>query len=236
MTLLRLRRTGPTLAAALCALLAFLLIPAAPARATILREMSLQELAVRAPHVVRGTVLGTVCQWSEDGKGILTYVDVTLEERIKGGKSLPDVIQVIQPGGELDGVSMKIIGGPTFREGEEVVLFLYPWSDNPAEADMTMLAGGPMGRMQVVRDPEDPSKASVIRRFDDLEFARFVEEKDGSRRMVVGKGPEPRAIPLDELRRRVSEAAAAGVLPGLREAGRGQDEAPAGRGAPGGKR
>ena len=184
-----------------------------------MREMSIEELSVVAPHVVRGTVLGQVARWTEDRKGILTYIDVAVEERLKGKPALPDVIQIVQPGGELDGVRMRIVGGPVFRDGEQVFLFLDRYSDADDEAGMTVLVGGAMGRMPVVPDPAGGPEPVVLRQFDDLDFARFVEEK-GSRRMEISPAPPSRVVPIQEFRKSVREAAASGRRPGPREAAR----------------
>jgi len=187
----------------LACFLAFLPALPSPAGATIMREMSIAELSALSAHVVRGTILGQVSRWSEDGKGILTYVDVVVQERVKGSRALPDVIQIVQPGGELDGVRMAIVGGPVFREGEDLFLFLGEYSDNPAEADLVVIIGGRMGRLPVVPDP-DGGEPRVLQEFGDLEFARFVEEQ-GETRLEVEPAPPTRAIPIGEFRRKVLE-------------------------------
>lgn len=185
-----------------------------------MRELTLEELSARSAHVVRGTVLGQVSRWSDDGKGILTYVDVAVHEQVKGDKPLPEVIQIVQPGGELDGVQMKIVGGPVFRDGEEAFLFLNPYWDGPGYEDMTILIGGVMGRLPVIRDPEGKKQPVVLRRFSDMEFARFVPG-DGGRRLELDQGPPPTILTMDEFRRRVREAAAAAP-----ERGRGRRGSP----------
>ena len=209
--------------AVLC-LAGLLLAPSSSVHATIMREMSVEELSTVSAHVVRGTVLGQVSRWSDDGKGILTYVDVAVHERVKGKRPLPDVIQIVQPGGELDGVRMAIVGWPAFREGEDLFLFLGDHSDNPAEADLVVLIGGKMGRMPVITDP-DTGEARVVRQFTGLEFARFVEDR-GKPQFEITPGPPDSTIPIQEFRRRVLEA---GTPPA-----KGRD--PAGRNGDGGDR
>jgi hypothetical protein len=215
------RNGGRTLRPALCAALLLCALAAFPGpelQATIMRELSVEQLARLAPHVVRGTVLGQIARWTDDGKGILTYVDVAIHERVKGAGPLPAMIQIVEPGGELDGVRMRIVGGPVFRDGEELFLFLDRYSDDPSESDMTIMVGGAMGRMAVVRDPDGQSGPVVIRRFEGADFARFIEDKRGHR-MEIGAPPAASALPIEEFRRRVTEA---GEAPAPQGPARGQ--------------
>lgn len=193
-------------------------LPGPVLQATVMRELSIEELSARSSHVVRGTVLGQVSRWSEDRKGILTYVDVAVHEQVKGAPPLPGVIQIVQPGGELDGVRMKIVGGPVFHDGEEVFLFLKRYWDSPGTEDMTILVGGVMGRLPVLRDPEGIEEPVVARRYGDADFARFVPG-EGGQRLEIGEGPPPSVMTLDEFRWRVREAEASLGRPGRRREG-----------------
>ena len=205
------------LAGALGCLALLWLTTGSPARATIMREMSIDELTRVSTHVVRGTVLGQVARWTDDHKGILTYIDVALNERLKDSPPLPNVVQIVEPGGELDGVRMKIVGGPVFKEGEDLFLFLGDYSDDPAEKDMVVLNGGKMGRMPVVTD-SSTGKVSVVREYTDVEFARFVQD-DGRPHMEISPGPPDRKIPIADFRRMVLDAvrAASGSARGGRK-------------------
>jgi hypothetical protein len=209
-----------TLRVAFCAAAGFLvLLPAiwTPLDATVMREMSVEELARLSDHVVRGTVLGQVSQWSEDGVGILTYVDVLIHERVKGTRPLPEVVQIVLPGGEVNGTRMAVIGGPTFRDSEELFLFLAPYSDDPTQADHVVLIGGKMGRMPVLADPEG-GEPRVLREFAGLEFARLKQDH-GQSELEITPGPPSRLIPVSQFKKRIVAAGRPVEPPGRPERG-----------------
>ncbi len=64
----------------------------------------------------------------DEHRHLVTFVKVQVLERWKG--SAPGVLQVVQLGGELDGVGQAVAGVAPLVPGEEVVLFLEqrgPW-------------------------------------------------------------------------------------------------------------
>jgi hypothetical protein len=188
-----------TLRVAFCAAAGFLvLLPAiwTPLDATVMREMSVEELARLSDHVVRGTVLGQVSQWSEDGVGILTYVDVLIHERVKGTRPLPEVVQI---------------------DSEELFLFLAPYSDDPTQADHVVLIGGKMGRMPVLADPEG-GEPRVLREFAGLEFARLKQDH-GQAELEITPGPPSRLIPVSQFKKRIAAAGRPVEPPGRPERG-----------------
>jgi len=189
---------------ALLALAAVLLALPAPATATVMKQMSIEELAQASTDVVRGTVLGQVSRWTPDREGILTYVDILIHERLKGHRLLPPVVQLILPGGELAGPRMQVIGLPHFRDGEEAFVFLAPYSDDPAESDHVSLVGGKMGRLPIVPDP-DGGEPFALRDLAGVEFAQFEEDR-GGRRLSVKPAPLQEPMRLSDFRARVLAA------------------------------
>ncbi len=176
----------------------------APAGATIMKYMTVEELARVSSEVVRGTVLGQTAHWTDDHQGILTIIDVAVHERLKGGRPINSVVQIVHSGGELGGTRMLVIGSPTYADGEEVFLFLAPYSDDPAENSHAVVIGGKMGKLPVVRDP-DGGEPLVLRELNDLEFAEFIEDR-GKAHMRLTPAPAERRIPISEFRRRVLSA------------------------------
>jgi hypothetical protein len=107
------------------ALLAVLLIPSGhmvPARATVLQGLDLDLLCDRSPLIVRGKVLALTPGW-HDGR-ILTAVTLQVDRPLYGPASRGDRITFHRLGGEVGGIGQLVVGEPSFRKGEEVVVFL----------------------------------------------------------------------------------------------------------------
>ncbi|MCA2977613.1 MAG: hypothetical protein INH37_04965 [Myxococcaceae bacterium] len=99
------------------------------ASATVVLAMSMEEMTVRSPVVVRGVVHRVDPQWTEGRTGIWTYAEVVVKEVLKGGARA--TVLVKQPGGVIGDVGQRVSGVATFAPGEEVVLFLEPAADEP---------------------------------------------------------------------------------------------------------
>lgn len=103
---------------------AFLLLAglAHEVRATQVNALSLDRLGQEAELVVRGEVTAVRSYWNDGRTRILTEVSVDVAETFKGLAS--SGVRVVQMGGVVDGVRMTVHGALSWREGEEVVLFL----------------------------------------------------------------------------------------------------------------
>jgi hypothetical protein len=82
--------------------------------------LDVKTLSGQADSVVRGKVSKTAGKWV--GKRIVTEVTITVDATFKGGEARE--ITLITPGGEVDGLAMKVSGAATFVPKEEVVVFL----------------------------------------------------------------------------------------------------------------
>lgn len=105
-----------------------LLLTAAPARATVVRQMSVEDMAERATVVVRGVVEAQRAVY-EDGH-IDTRLDVQVAEWLKSpsrvaAQLLPSRVQVSVPGGQVGELAQTVSGAPRFSTGDEVVVFLW---------------------------------------------------------------------------------------------------------------
>ena len=100
---------------------AFLLL-AAGAQASTAVQLDVPALTRAASDVVRVRVSSSRSAWVDEHRHLVTFVKVQVLERWKG--SAPEVLQVVQPGGELDGVGQAVAGVAALVPGEEVVLFL----------------------------------------------------------------------------------------------------------------
>lgn len=100
----------------------FIFLPTSGANA-IMVQLSLEELVGESDSVIIGTVVSSQSQWNNDRSAIYTTVIVAIENHLKGNP-LPDLVTVIVPGGEIDGVMQIVSDTPIFDPGEEVMLFL----------------------------------------------------------------------------------------------------------------
>ena len=114
------------------ALAALALLSASYAAATTVQKMSLRDLAKNSDAIVLARVEDETARYDAN-KEIYTYITVRVLDPVKGPKK-DDVITIRQLGGTVDKIASIVPGMPTFKKGEEVVLFLtgkdgagYPW-------------------------------------------------------------------------------------------------------------
>ena len=97
----------------------------APAGATTLIRESLDELVAANRAVVVGEVVDAHSYWNEDHSFILTDVRVAVREALKGDVSDRELTVTVM-GGQVDGLTTLIVGGPELIPGNSYVLFLNP--------------------------------------------------------------------------------------------------------------
>lgn len=113
--------------ASLVSLLLVVLV-SAPATATVVVPMDVEQLAAAATTVVHGTVVATRVE--DDGGRLFTRVDVRVREELKTvTATAPDRVTVRVVGGSRGGYTQIVPGAPRLAVGDEVVLFL--WSPGP---------------------------------------------------------------------------------------------------------
>lgn len=108
-----------TLAVALGFALA--LASARPARASVALELSVEQLTEKADLVVQGHVLGQQAAWTRGGR-IVTIAHIAVDSVLKGAAS--GTVEVAHLGGHVGDIGQQVSGEVSFREGEEVLLFL----------------------------------------------------------------------------------------------------------------
>jgi hypothetical protein len=122
---------------------AILALPAAYSQS---RALSTQELTDLSDVVAVGNVSAMKSEWNLDKSRIITRVDITVREFLKGGGSDPSLV-VVTFGGEVGDVGEIYSGSPRFNRNEEVVVFARRKSGQEHE-----LAGGGQGRCPVTED------------------------------------------------------------------------------------
>ena len=90
--------------------------------ATVILPATLEELVTGARAIVHGHVVTIEPRWAEGRRQIETLVTIRAEEYLKG--DLGGEVTFMVPGGQMGPYRRVVIGAPTFREGDEVVVFL----------------------------------------------------------------------------------------------------------------
>ena len=97
---------------------------AAPAGATTLKRMGLEDLVKTHSKIVVGEVVDVHSYWNHDGTFILTDVRILAEQVLKGRLQEQSEITVTLLGGEVGDLATLIIGGAELVKGSSYVLFL----------------------------------------------------------------------------------------------------------------
>jgi hypothetical protein len=114
------------------ALAALALLSASYAAATTVQKMSLRDLAKKSDAIVLARVEDETARYDAN-KEIYTYITLRVLDPVKGPKK-DELVTIRQIGGTVDNIASIVPGTPTFKKGEEVVVFLtgrdgagYPW-------------------------------------------------------------------------------------------------------------
>jgi hypothetical protein len=73
--------------------------------------------------VIRGRAVDQHCEWTADGRWIVTVVRIRVLDTL-GGTAPGDEVVVRVLGGALDGIGLSVSDMPVFQPDEEAVLFL----------------------------------------------------------------------------------------------------------------
>jgi hypothetical protein len=151
-----------------------------------------------ADWVVHGQVLRTEPRWIPGTGRLVTTVEVSVEEVMKG-TAMHSTVQVVLPGGTLGGICQHVIGTPAFAPGDEVVLFLAKGGEGPR------LVGLSQGGFRVLRSaPDGRVRAASM-------LAAGVQLIDPLSLRPVA--PAPRTVDLQTLRNEVLSVAAVEASP-----------------------
>ena len=104
------------------------------ADASLFEPVRDRQLVCEAPLIVHGQVTDVQAAWDEQHTAIWTTatVEVKAVHRGKLPSGTSSVVKVKEVGGTVDGYTIHAEGFPTFHQGEEVVMLLRPWDDDPA--------------------------------------------------------------------------------------------------------
>lgn len=122
----------------------------APAHATTVAPLSVEQMVDASDLVVRGSVESVWVE--EDAKGrIWTRASIRVLETMKGSADVDDFVTVEAAGGVIGAEVMLVPGSARYSVGEEAVLFL---TDKPSRGVFGTVAMG-LGKYTVRPDPRD---------------------------------------------------------------------------------
>jgi hypothetical protein len=118
---------------------------AAPAFATTVVKLNLQQLAQRADLIVQGQVQSIYTQWDAGRHLVFTYISIRVDESFKGESRQSVLIR--QVGGTVGTIQMSIAGVPQFKSGETAIVFLKRQDDGTFQ-----IVGMNQGLYEIVED------------------------------------------------------------------------------------
>ena len=152
MIIRKLYRAAAPAARAVSALVAVAASAVTGVTAAVVPRITLEEMTGAAEVIVLGRVERAEAAWSDDGRIIVTQVEVAVERAIHGGPRARVGFEV--PGGRIGEQILVASGAPVFRAGDRVVLFLGPQEGGGGSAAPGRLAiiGWNQGAIRVERD------------------------------------------------------------------------------------
>ena len=166
------------------------------ARASLVEAMDLAALASAAQRIVVGEVVSVSSAWDAEHRRIFTTTVVKVAETWKSDGAPAERLKVVQLGGSVGDIEMRVHGLAAFQVGERAVLFLGTGGiSGPASSRSYHVVGLGQGKRPL--------------RFDGLAHRWLVDGGDRSAAFVSGPRGEIQparaeaALPLDELRLRV---------------------------------
>jgi hypothetical protein len=101
-----------------------LAMAAGQGQASLILALDLPTLVARADQISVVDVVSVKAAWNAEHDRILTTVDVAVVDCWKGAAAPASHVTVVQPGGTVGGLTMRIDGMPHFSPGERALLFL----------------------------------------------------------------------------------------------------------------
>jgi hypothetical protein len=76
-----------------------------------------------ADYIVEGTVEKVESKWNEERTGIFTYTDLQIENYVKGTPFVENRLQIVTPGGTVEGITQAVEDQPIFHKGKKVRIY-----------------------------------------------------------------------------------------------------------------
>jgi hypothetical protein len=133
-------------AAAMCMLVFIVAFSTALAQE---QQKPIRELAKEADVVAVGRVTELKSEWDEGKTRIITRVSLAVDEYLKEGNERSKTVTIVTLGGEIGEVGEMYTHVPTFRQSEQVAVFLR----KDAKGDYRV-SGGTQGKYSIERNPD----------------------------------------------------------------------------------
>jgi len=172
------------------AIFVFLTCARIPAAATILQQLTLDEMARKSTSIVHVTVTGS--REVVRGADVFTLYKFETLETLKSGSTTREVAV---PGGVAEGIRQVVAGAPTLRAGQEYIFFL--WT---SRSGLTQLMGMSQGLFRVERTAAGDRQASRVAAGEQMVDAAGHAVRE-----------ETLSMPLTDLRAKVAKALAVAV-------------------------
>ena len=114
-----------------------------PLQSATLERLSLDDMISKSTAIVRGKVTTSFAALT--GPVVYTHYTIQVSERFKGPAA--STVEVVVPGGVVNGRQQSFAGAPSFQTGEEFVFFL--WT---GKAGLTYVIGLTQGLFAVAAD------------------------------------------------------------------------------------
>ncbi len=131
------------------------------AHGSMVLAMELPELTAAADAIVVAQVVSAVSRLEDGRRAIRTEVELRVQETWKGLPNGPaSTIKIVQPGGVVGDLEMRVHGLPTFPVTEQSVLFLN--ARNPRHEDLGFrLTGLGQGKRRLFKDAKGELMAAA---------------------------------------------------------------------------
>ncbi|MBN2360168.1 MAG: hypothetical protein JXR83_12020 [Deltaproteobacteria bacterium] len=165
------------------------LLAAAPAAATQVFAVGLEQMAAESDVVVRARAGAQQVTWDKDRRRVLTLTTIEVIEAVKGARR-GELLTIYQVGGTLDGITFRIPGALQFAPGEQFILFAKRFEDKVVSYGMGL------GKYALV---ERDGRLFVEPSYGDVAFVK--RTADGA--LVPDAPPDLSARPLADFMRRL---------------------------------
>lgn len=115
------------------------------ATATSVQRFSVRDLSTRSASVAVARVVASESRW--DGGEIYTYITLQVSEGLKGARK-GETLQLRQLGGQVGDIASIVPGMPSFKNSEEVLVFLTA----PDKAGYRWVMGLEQGKYSISTD------------------------------------------------------------------------------------
>lgn len=108
------------------------LLTASPLSASVARAVSFEEKVGAADAIVLGRFVSSTSRWDPSGRWIVTDSTLEVEKALKGTPA--SRLTLVTPGGAVEGVRQETIGVPSFKPGDERIVFVRQSEAGPTVA------------------------------------------------------------------------------------------------------